>query len=309
MNLRQLRYFVKVVEEGNISRAAKLLYVAQPSLGVHIGHLEAELGVQLLLRHSRGVTPTDAGRLLHERAIDILQRVDAIKREIRADADSEGRPFVVGFPPSTMNLLGPDLLAVAGQYAPEILLELVEDRSQALVEALDSGEGHIDVAIGYNVEESPKLMRTPIFEEELLYVASPAFFNDAAPVQLSEILKGKLAIAGGRGIIRELVRGEADRLSQPLDLAFRVQSPSTLKALLLKGGVSSIMPYGSMAAELEAGVLESRRIVDRPLYWTLYFVSAASNPYPQSPVVERLLKDISESLAGKLGELVRPISN
>lgn len=113
MDLRQLRYFVKVVDEGNISRAAKLLYVAQPSLGVHITHLEDELGVRLLTRHSRGVTPTAAGKLLYERASDVLQRVDAIKREIRAEDHRDGTPLVVGFPPSTMNLLGADLMAVA----------------------------------------------------------------------------------------------------------------------------------------------------------------------------------------------------
>ena len=68
MNLRQLRYFVSVVETGSMTRAAEQLHVAQTALGMQIRQIEEDLGVALLVRHSRGVEPTKAGRLLHERA-------------------------------------------------------------------------------------------------------------------------------------------------------------------------------------------------------------------------------------------------
>jgi LysR family nitrogen assimilation transcriptional regulator len=57
MNLRQLRYFAKVIELGNMTRAASELHLAQPALGMHIRQLEEDLGVALLVRHSRGVDP------------------------------------------------------------------------------------------------------------------------------------------------------------------------------------------------------------------------------------------------------------
>jgi LysR family transcriptional regulator, nitrogen assimilation regulatory protein len=72
LNLRQLRYFVTAVDLCNITRAAKKLHVAQPALGLHIRELEAELGVTLLHRHSRGVEPTTAGQLLYSRANLVL---------------------------------------------------------------------------------------------------------------------------------------------------------------------------------------------------------------------------------------------
>ena len=62
MNLRQLRYFVSVVEAGNMTRAAEQLHVAQTALGMQIRQIEEDLGVALLVRHSRGVEPTKAGR-------------------------------------------------------------------------------------------------------------------------------------------------------------------------------------------------------------------------------------------------------
>jgi DNA-binding transcriptional LysR family regulator len=65
MNLRQLKYFVTVVEAGNMTRAAEQLHVAQTALGMQIRQMEEDLGVALLVRHSRGVEPTKAGSLLH----------------------------------------------------------------------------------------------------------------------------------------------------------------------------------------------------------------------------------------------------
>lgn len=74
MELRQLRYFVKIVELGSMSRAASVLYIAQPALSQQVTGLERDLG-QLLIRNARGVAPTAAGRTLYQRAVRILRDV------------------------------------------------------------------------------------------------------------------------------------------------------------------------------------------------------------------------------------------
>src|SRR6185369_236810 len=81
MTLRQLRYFTRIVEAGNITRAAEQLYVAQPALGMQIRQLEESLGVELLERHSRGVSPTRAGQALYERACEILRLVHEAEQQ------------------------------------------------------------------------------------------------------------------------------------------------------------------------------------------------------------------------------------
>jgi LysR family transcriptional regulator, benzoate and cis,cis-muconate-responsive activator of ben and cat genes len=78
MELRHLRYFVAVVQEGNFTRAAKHLHIAQPPLSRQIQQLERRLGVQLLERRSRPLRPTDAGQLFYEHALDILDRVEVL---------------------------------------------------------------------------------------------------------------------------------------------------------------------------------------------------------------------------------------
>src|SRR5689334_528121 len=90
MEVRQLRYFVKIIELKSVSRAAEVLHIAQPALGLQVRKLEDELHTQLLIRHSRGVEPTAAGRLLHDRSVEILRAVEEAKQEIR---DFAGPPL------------------------------------------------------------------------------------------------------------------------------------------------------------------------------------------------------------------------
>src|ERR1700712_1333440 len=75
MDLRQLRYFAQIAESGNVSRAAEVLRIAQPSLSQQMRNLEEELGIELLFRHARGVTPTELGLKFYEHARRILQEV------------------------------------------------------------------------------------------------------------------------------------------------------------------------------------------------------------------------------------------
>jgi DNA-binding transcriptional LysR family regulator len=71
MDLRQLRYFQVIAEEGQISKAAKRLHMAQPPLSHQLKQLELEIGTRLMERGSRKIRLTDAGKLLHERADQI----------------------------------------------------------------------------------------------------------------------------------------------------------------------------------------------------------------------------------------------
>ena len=96
LDLRQLHYFVVVAEEGQMTRAAARLHIAQPALSQAIGKLETELGVRLFDRHPRGVTPTEAGAAFFERASRALIAVDeaegAVEPWLRA-----GPRLVLGF--------------------------------------------------------------------------------------------------------------------------------------------------------------------------------------------------------------------
>ena len=190
-----------------MTAAAQRLGLAQPALGAQIKQLEEELGVKLLLRHSRGVEPTSAGRLLHERARSILAEVDRTRLDLRAMGDREQDHLVLGVNPSIVLTLGADLLKRARAEMPDVLVSLVEERTPVLLEALDRGQ--INVAFLYNIGDRPGLERRAAVEEDLLLVTAPTKEPVPATVSLAEALEHDLVIAGSRGVIRRIVDGEA----------------------------------------------------------------------------------------------------
>ena len=76
MDLRQLRYFVQIVESGSLAKASRQLFIAQPALSQQMARLEDEVGKPLLLRSSRGVTPTENGEALYHHAKFMLRQME-----------------------------------------------------------------------------------------------------------------------------------------------------------------------------------------------------------------------------------------
>ena len=87
MDIRDLRYFLAVAREENITRAAERLHIAQPSLSKQLMELERKLGKQLLIRGKKKITLTEEGVLLRKRAEEIIELVEKTEQEIRSDSD------------------------------------------------------------------------------------------------------------------------------------------------------------------------------------------------------------------------------
>jgi DNA-binding transcriptional LysR family regulator len=105
LELRHLRYFVAVAEEGQMSRAAGRLHLAQPALSRAIDSLERQLGIRLLVRLPRGVQPTAAGRLLHTKALTAIAAFEAAEVSMRALARADRGRLIVGLPRGAFELL------------------------------------------------------------------------------------------------------------------------------------------------------------------------------------------------------------
>src|SRR6266436_5170416 len=134
MELRQFRYFLKVVEHGSIGRAALELGVVTSALSQQISRLEAEIATQLLLRSSRGVVPTDAGvAFMHQAQLALRHAADAAK--VAREARLSGQ-VSVGLAPTTATILGPTLLKAMRDRFPDVRLHLVESLSGHLASML-----------------------------------------------------------------------------------------------------------------------------------------------------------------------------
>src|SRR5260370_16056983 len=127
MELRHLRYFVAVAEEGHVTRAAQRLGIQQPPLSQQIRALEAELQVQLFRRKPRGVELTQAGQALFAEAQAILRQVDHAGTAARRTAPGEARRIVLGFTsPAPLHPLVPPIIPHYLQTHPGGALSLAE---------------------------------------------------------------------------------------------------------------------------------------------------------------------------------------
>jgi LysR family hca operon transcriptional activator len=141
MELRHIRYFIAVAEEGSLTVAAeRRLHTAQPSLSRQIRDLEHEVGAQLLVRHARGIELTAAGRVFLDHARLALAQVDAGKEAARRIAKPAKPTFALGFLtgqemdwlPEAMRILHDELpnmqVTVASQYSPDLADALKDGR-------------------------------------------------------------------------------------------------------------------------------------------------------------------------------------
>lgn len=194
MDLRQMRYFVAVAKERNFTRAAEQLHIAQPPLSRQIQMLEEELGVALIIRKSRPIALTDAGRLFYEQALQVLGRVDQMKDATRRVGLNRNRVLSIGFVASTLYGGLPTLIRKLRANAPELDIQLLEMLSIQQIPAL--AERRIDIGIGRLKHSDPHVVST-ILRKERLVVALPqdaALAQDGAPIALK-------ALAGQRLIV------------------------------------------------------------------------------------------------------------
>src|SRR5712664_652713 len=145
MELRHLRYFVAVAQEGHITRAAEKLHIAPPPLSQQIKALEAEIGAPLFVRHPRGVALTDAGRSFLADAEAVLLAVDRAAARARRTARGETGRIAVGF--TTSAPFHPLVARAIREFRakrPDVSFGLEESSSADMVSGLR--DGRLDVA-------------------------------------------------------------------------------------------------------------------------------------------------------------------
>jgi DNA-binding transcriptional LysR family regulator len=161
---------VTVVREGNFTRAAERLNIAQPPLSRQIQQLEGSLDVMLLERRSRPLRPTAAGRLFYEHALDILDRIEVLTIMTKRVGQLERGHFGIGFVGSTLYGALPELVRRFGAAYPELRVKLLELTSLEQVAALKDGQ--IDVGFG-RLPIDDAAVKREVLREEPLIVALP----------------------------------------------------------------------------------------------------------------------------------------
>ncbi len=167
MELRHLRYFVAVAEEGSLTNAAeRRLHTAQPSLSRQIRDLEAEVGVKLLERGARGIELTAAGRTFLDHARLALLQVEAAGEAARRAAQPQKTAFMIGFLTGHEMVWLPEVLRILHEEDPAIEITLASQASPDLAGALMQGK--MDVAFLRRETQAPGITFKSMMKEPLV---------------------------------------------------------------------------------------------------------------------------------------------
>jgi LysR family transcriptional regulator, nitrogen assimilation regulatory protein len=280
MELRQLRYFVAIVDYASLSRAANVLHVAQPALSQHVRRLEAELRVVLLERSPKGVIATDAGLRLYKHAKQILAGIDGLPAIVNDAVVNPSGEVRLGMSGTVSELVTVPLIEAARRKHAAVRIRPVEAMSGYVLDMLHRGE--IDLALIYAIADPKGLVVHRMLTEELCLVgkpgARPAGHKRGTKLSLSETLKLDLIVPGASHGLRGLIEEVARAIQQPVLPTLEIDSYSQIKKLAQLGAGYGILPETAIVQEVKRRSLDMWRI-DRPaLRRGIYLAYSSERP-------------------------------
>lgn len=239
MDLRQLRYFVAVYEDGHFGRAAERVHISQPALSQQIRRLEAELGITLFERQG-GIRPTPPALTLYRHALSLLDGLQQARHETLAAAGVPAR-LHLGVLQTVNAGWMPGLLARLAAEAPQLSLVVEELAGEAVERGLLAGE--LDLGIGFIPPRSPGLLTHELLRDRF-HAVLPAGHRlaglDAIPAALAAAEPAVLLPPGF--ITRDLWEQTLDRLHLKPRVAAEMNRISAILAAVRQGVGISVLP-------------------------------------------------------------------
>lgn len=257
MDLRSIRYFVQIADCGSITRAAADLGVAQPALTRHMQGMEAELGLQLLVRLPRGVRLTGAGRQFLDHCRRALRELERAREELRADAGSPRGQVILGVSPTLGPLLVPGVVERVRRQCPQVALKIVEHFSTLLFDGLLTGR--IDVALLTNPSATRALRLSPLISEPIVVLAAVGAKDGRRFYTLAELSRTPVIVTEA---IRTIVDDQIGRYGARLNVEYEVNAVEAIGRLLLRGVGPAVMPLSAFHADIAAGRIAAFPIAD-----------------------------------------------
>jgi LysR family nitrogen assimilation transcriptional regulator len=273
MKIRQLRYFVTIVDAGSFSRAAQVAHVAQPALSQQIADLEAQLGVSLLQRSARGVAATAAGERLYVEASAILRRIERLPEVVLGQGEEVEGSVYIGMADSLVSLLAGPIIAACRTALPKVRLKFSNAGSFQLAARIR--EQTLDLAVLYEVEPFVGCVRVPLFDRRLFLVRQANGSVRPGSIKLQELADLPLLLPN----LPNITRAALDRLFAEAGIVPHIAAETDLAngmlAAVQAGVGNGFLPLGD-ADELP-GVFFTQAI-EPPIVLTVSIVSSAEAP-------------------------------
>lgn len=292
MDLKQLEYFVAVVDLGGFTRASRLLGVAQPAISRQVRGLEVELHQSLLLRNGRGAVPTEAGKRLLDHARSILQQVERARREVDEVKGAPVGHVSIGLPPTLALVLTAPIVREFRRRYPKATVSIVEGLSVNILEWVVVGRA--DLGVLYNPARSPAVELLPLLEEDLCLIG-PRSAGRKSAVRLRDLPDYPLIIPSRPHAIRTLVEDRLATMGLRPQVALEIDAIGAILELVAEGqGYAVLSPRAVQSAEV------GRKLVARPIAQPALRSSlamAVSAQRPARPVQAAAAELVREMLA------------
>jgi len=299
MDMRQLRYFVQIVESGSLAKASRQLYIAQSALSQQMAQLEDEVGRSLLVRSSRGVTATENGEALYHHAKFMLRQLDQAMAVARQDRVTLSGRVTIGLAPTTVCQLGMPLMQHLRSKYPGVLLNIVEGLSGHLEHMARVGQ--LDLAVLFRSNAAAELSVEPLLEEELfviLPVDSKLVPKSKRSLTLQEVASLPMILPSPGHGLRRRIAMEFERVNIAIDAVAEIDSLPLLMQCVAGNMGATIKPMAAVHA-LGASPAQWRclRISDAKLTRSNYlYTLPAEKLSPCATAVYRELKLLVRSL-------------
>lgn len=263
MELRQLRYFVAIADQGSVSKAAERVFIAQSALSHQLAQLEDELGASLFARSRRGVELTDAGQRFLPHAVSILRQVQEAREAVSHNSTEPTGKVVFGIPHSASHALALPLLRAVRVRLPKVSLELTEELTGNLTRQLQAGQ--IQLAVLFQDGQIGDFMVTPVLTEQLSLIepaiattTMPVSQNKRAGMALRQALAKPLILPANPHGVRPVIEAAALRAGLPApNVEADISSISILRTTLLAGMGRTLLPTMPLAPDIDAGILKA----------------------------------------------------
>jgi len=305
MELRQLRYFVRIVEMGSMSRAARELDVVQSALSQQITRLEGEIAVRLLQRTPRGVVPTEAGVAFFREAQLALRHADQAVRSAQQSRLSGS--VSLGLAPTTATILALPLMQAMRTRYPDVRLHMVESMSGHLAEMLNARA--LDMAVLFDSrlhgnEAGPagsgpsrpggrRWQVHPLIEERLFLIRSrrhPQIGVLPASMALADLAREPLILPTGQHGLRSTLDTAFAQARFTPHVVLEVDSLSMVMAAVDAGLGSSLQPWAAMGRfEDAAQRFESALITDKDAQRTNLLCSLSEDELSPAALAARVV--------------------
>ncbi|ENO87979.1 LysR substrate-binding domain-containing protein [Thauera linaloolentis] len=276
MDLKQLGYFVRVAELGSFTRASIALDVAQPALSRQVRMLEVELRQNLLVRNGRGVTLTEAGKVLLEHSRGVLHQIEHLREALSRVRGALAGRVAIGMPPSLSKVLAVPVTRAFRSRMPEAALSITEGLSVTMQESLVSGR--LDIVLLYNATPSPDIDLIPLLEEPLFLVQRQDAADAGKPVSLQELARQPLVIPSRPNAIRMLVETELGNLGLHPEIGLEIDGIPAILDLVADGAGCAVLSRNAVLTASHPDLLAMRPIAPPGLHSKLSLAFSSRRP-------------------------------